>query len=78
MHYIKEAKVDVEHVGVVTEMYRHFVQLLHKCSAVNHQSQSSLQIDTIKSFFAKAEESNPLDDTELIHGLTRWWMRIKL
>ena len=60
-----EAKVDVEHVGVVQERYRHFVQLLHKCSTVNHQSQSSLQIDTIKSFFAKAEESNPFDDTEI-------------
>ena len=62
------AKLDVKPVVVSVEgeeRYRHFIHLLHKCSAVNHQSHASLQIDTIRSFFANAEESNPFAEAEI-------------
>ena len=51
-------------VKVNPERFRHFVQLLHKCYAENNQAQS-LEIEVIRTYFAKAEEKNPFNITEI-------------
>ena len=48
-------------VEVDQERYRHFMQLLHKCCAEKNQAQS-LEIDVIRSFFAKAERKTPFNN----------------
>ena len=60
-----EAILEVEPVAptkeVDQERYRHFMQLLHKCCAEKNQAQS-LEIDVIRTFFAKAEKKNPFNN----------------
>jgi len=51
-------------VEVDQERYRHFMQLLHKCCAEKNQAQS-LEIDVIRSFFAKAERKTPFNNAEI-------------
>jgi len=48
-------------VEVDQERYRHFMQLLHKCCAEKNQAQS-LEIDVIRTFFAKIEKKNPFNN----------------
>ena len=48
-------------VEVEQERYRHFMQLLHKCCAEKNQAQS-LEIDVIRSFFAKVEKKKPFNN----------------
>jgi len=51
-------------VEVEQERYRHFMQLLHKCCAEKNQAQS-LEIDVIRSFFAKVEKKKPFNNAEI-------------
>jgi len=51
-------------VEVDQERYRHFMQLLHKCCAEKNQAQS-LEIDVIRTFFAKIEKKNPFNNIEI-------------
>ena len=51
-------------VVVDQEKYRHFMTLLHKCCAEKDQAQS-LEINVIRSFFAKAERKTPFNNIEI-------------
>merc|ERR1719470_299702 len=62
------AILEVEPVAPTAEVdqerYRHFMQLLHKCCAEKNQAQS-LEIDVIRTFFAKAEKKIPFNNAEI-------------
>ena len=52
-------------VEVEQERYRRFIQLLHKCCAENNQENKSLEVDVIRSFFARVEKKKPFNNAEI-------------
>ena len=46
------------------ERYRHFMELLHKCSSERNQAQS-MEIELIREFFANSEKKSPFNNAEI-------------
>merc|ERR1719376_1103000 len=46
------------------DRYKQFMQLLHKCCAEKNQAQS-LEIEVIRTFFAKSERKKPFTNAEI-------------
>merc|ERR1712106_1191792 len=51
-------------VEVSEDRYRQFMQLLHKCVAEKNQAES-LEMDVIRTFFAKSEKKSPFSKDEI-------------
>merc|ERR1719225_962345 len=63
-----EAMLEVEAPPASVELdqdrYKQFMQLLHKCCAEKNQAQS-LEIEVIRTFFAKSERKKPFTNAEI-------------
>merc|ERR1719260_54414 len=63
-----EAMLEVEAPPTSVELdqdrYKQFMQLLHKCCAEKNQAQS-LEIEVIRTFFAKSERKKPFTNAEI-------------